>query len=314
MVDLEMNVTGRKERPMHTHQNRKFWKFLLPLVLLLPLLLTAFGSESAQTKAGLSAEDPPIPHITIADRGWVDTTGSVSQTLLNQLRDKSDEIIKGGNQLAGVFLHDTASEPALYGTNVFNVNGIGSKQTNNGILIMVLLDRAGTDGTKPYLQIITGSGTERYFTDTQTADFREQYFNPYRARGQWQDGLVNLTAQIATFLQTNPDAQQNADNDLANYYQEHNGASRAPGQGQAFDYTWLWLLVPLIAGLLVWFFTRWSGRGRGPGGPNSYPGIYYGGGGYPGGGFSGGSYGGGGGFSGGSYGGGGSSSGGGSGG
>ena len=292
---------------MHTLQNLKFGKFLIPLLLLFPLLLTAFGSESGQTPAGLSAGDPPIPHITIADRGWVDTTGSVSETLLQQLRDKSDAILNGGNQLAGVFLHDTASDPALYGTNVFNVNGIGSKQTNNGILIMVLLDRAGTDGTKPYLQIITGSGTERYFTDTQTADFREQYFNPYRARGQWQDGLVNLTAQIAAFLQSNPDAQQNADKDLANYYQEHNGAGQAPGQGQAVD---IW---GLLAGLLIFcvvmpllglIFFRRSGRGRGPGGPGYYPGTYHDEGGYSGGG----------GFSGGSYGGGGSSTGGGSGG
>lgn len=284
---------------MHTLQKRKFWKFLLPLFLLLPLILTACGSSSGQAPAGLSAEDPPIPHITIADRGWVDTTGSVSETLLHQLRDTSDEILNGGNQLAGVFLHDTVSDPALYGTKVFNVNGIGSKQTNNGIVILILLDRAGTDGTKPYLQIITGSGTERYFTDTQTADFREQYFNPYRARGQWQEGLVNLTAKIAAFLKSNPDAQQNADKDLANYYQEHSGASQAPAQGQASDYTWLlWVLFPLLASVFAWFFmralTRGSGRGRGPGGPNSYPGTYYGGGGYSGGGFSGGSYGGGG--------------------
>lgn len=284
---------------MHMLQKRKFGKFLIPLLLLLPLILTACGSSSGQASAGLSAEDPPIPHITIADRGWVDTTGSVSETLLQQLRDTSDEILNGGNQLAGVFLHDTVSDPALYGTTVFNVNGIGSKQTNNGIVILVLLDRAGTDGTKPYLQIVTGSGTERYFTDTQTADFREQYFNPYRARGQWQEGLVNLTAKIAAFLKSNPDAQQNADKDLANYYQEHSGASQAPRQGQASDYTWLvWILVPLLAGVFAWFFiaalTRGPGRGRGPGGPNYFPGTYDGGGGYSGGGFSGGSYGGGG--------------------
>lgn len=293
---------------MHTLQKRTLWKFLIPLLLLLPLLLTAFGSESGQTPAGLSTEDPPIPHITIADRGWVDRTGSVSETLLHQLRDKSDEIINGGNQLAGVFLHNTASDPALYGTNVFNVNGIGSKRTNNGILILVLLDRAGTDGNKPYLQMITGSGTERYFTDTQTADFREQYFNPYRARGQWQDGLVNLTAKIAAFLQSNPDAQQNADKDLANYYQEHSGASQAPGQGQAVDYWGLLVLIIIFIVGVSWVIIKAhrSGRGGGPGpgGPNYYPVTYHDDRGYSGGG----------GFSGGSYGGGGSSTGGGSGG
>jgi uncharacterized protein len=312
MVDLEIDVRSRKERPMQTLQKLKLGKFLIPLFLLLPLLFTACGNESGQAPAGLSAGDPSIPHITIADRGWVDTTGSVPETLLHQLRDKSDEIVNGGNQLAGVFLKDTASDPALYGTNVFNVNGIGSKQTNNGILIMVLLDRAGTDGTKPYLQIITGSGTERYFTDTQTADFREQYFNPYRAQGQWQDGLVNLTAEIAAFLQSNPDAQQNADKDLANYYQEHNGASQPPGQGSGFDIWSLLGIVIFIGLLLFWSIAlHRSDRSGGPGGPNFYPGTYHDGGGYSsGGGFSGGSYGGGGG----SYGGGGGSTGGGSGG
>lgn len=162
------------------------------------------------------------------------------------------------------------------------------------LVLAATFDRAGTDGTKPYLQIITGSGTERYFTDTQTADFREQYFNPYRARGQWQEGVVNLTAKIAAFLQSNPDAQQNADKDLANYYQQHNGASQAPGQGQACN---IWaLVVPLIVMVFILFAVtpfRRSGRGRGPGGPDNYPGPYHDEGGYSGG-FSGGSYGGGG--------------------
>ena len=58
----------------------------LPLVLLILLffgLLTACaGQQHAPEPAGTSAQDPPIPQLTEATHGIVDTTGTVPQSFL----------------------------------------------------------------------------------------------------------------------------------------------------------------------------------------------------------------------------------------
>jgi predicted small secreted protein len=51
---------------------KSIWSALLAVFLLLTLALTAC---EATISAG---QDPPIPHVTRQDRGWVDPTGRIS--------------------------------------------------------------------------------------------------------------------------------------------------------------------------------------------------------------------------------------------
>jgi uncharacterized membrane protein YgcG len=118
------------------------------------MFVLASKSVGAHTLAG----DPPIPHITQADRGWVDTTGSVDSKTLESLRQVSDRVTSEGFQLAGVFFSDISSDPSQFASDVGNQNGIGSRNKDNGLLIMILLDRAGTDGNKPYIFVAPGRG------------------------------------------------------------------------------------------------------------------------------------------------------------
>jgi uncharacterized protein len=131
----------------------------------------------------------------------VDTTNSVPAATMEALRQQSDRIGKEGFQLAGVFFSDTFSDPAQFATTVANKNGIGSKDKDNGILIMVLLDRSGDNNApKPYIFVAIGSGLEGLLNDAKVTRFREDYFNPKRADGKWQEGLVLLSTKLGDYL------------------------------------------------------------------------------------------------------------------
>jgi uncharacterized membrane protein YgcG len=231
------------------------------LLLAMVAVMFVLGSKSvgAQTLAG----DPPIPHITQADRGWVDTMGSVDSKTLESLRQVSDRVTSEGFQLAGVFFSDISSDPSQFASDVGNQNGIGSSNNDNGLLILVLLDRAGTDGNTPYIFVAPGRGLEGLLNDAKMTRFREASFNPLRAQGKWQEGLIELSSKFADYLKT-PDAQEFSDQGLAQTANNANPQfdfSKLPVFWQCF-----WCLVGLIVlALFVLFIIAVI---RSPGGPS----------------------------------------------
>lgn len=177
--------------------------------VLLAILVLFLGSSVALGK-------DQIPTLQASDRGWVDTTGTVSSSTLNALRDQSARINGEGFQLAGAFFKDIDSDPAQFATNFGNQNGIGFADKDNGLSIIVLLDRAGTDGHKPYIFVATGRGMEGLLPDSKITEYRNKYFNPLRAQGKWEQGLIQLSTAFADFLggstaqefRTNPNSSQ----------------------------------------------------------------------------------------------------------
>ena len=170
-----------------------------------PLLVLAFTLTLGQPASASTNSDPGMPTIMQSDRGWVDTTNSVDQQTMERLRTQSDRIgqIDGGRkgfQLAGVFFHDIASDPSEYASKLGNQNGIGSSKNNNGIVVMVLLDRPGKDGHKPYVWVTAAGGLQGDLPDSRISDFENQFFVPDRANGHWQEGLVQLVTKLGDFL------------------------------------------------------------------------------------------------------------------
>ncbi len=196
---------------------------LFGVIIFLTLLLAGCSGSA----------DPSIPQITKSDRGWVDTTGTVPGETLEALRAQSDRIGTLGFQLAGVFFKDINSDPAQFATKVANENGIGSAEKDNGLTIMVLLDRPGSkNDPKPYIFVATGKGMEGLLPDSKFTLFRENFFNPLRKDGKWQDGLVQLATKFADFL-TQPEADEFRD-------------LKSPDSGWPW---WVWVLIFL--GLVV---------------------------------------------------------------
>ena len=234
---------------------KKRW---LPLLGLLPVLLLLL---TAATLAG----DPPIATITQADHGWIDPTGRVDANTLEQLRNVSDKVESEGFQLAGVFENDIASDPSHYASDVGNQNGIGSANKDNGILILVLLDRSGNDGNTPYIFVATGRGIQGLLPDAKVTEFRDAYFNPLRAQGKWQDGLVQLSTKLAEYLAT-PNAQEFSDQNLKNLA---DGGSQSQGDSSG----WVGFIIFLIMIMIILplaVFRRHYGSSSSSGGSGNF--------------------------------------------
>jgi len=97
-----------------------------------------------------------------------------------------------------VFFNDLSSDPHQFATNVFNDNGIGFKDTNNGVLFVLYLQKQGKDGHAPWLSYITGGGISGSLPDTLMDDYAQTTFVPARAQGQWQDGLLAFYDKVST--------------------------------------------------------------------------------------------------------------------
>lgn len=164
---------------------------LVCLTLLCVGLLAACGEQQqAQNRAGTSTQDPPIPRLTEATHGILDTTGTVPQSLIAQLQARSDQAQAHGYQIAVVFFNDLAGDPHQFATEVFNQNGVGFKDTDNGVLFVLYLEKQGKDGHAPWLSYITGGGISGALPDTLMDDYAQNSFVPARAQGQWQQGLL----------------------------------------------------------------------------------------------------------------------------
>lgn len=185
------------KEPVRLHAARTVLSLAL-LVMLLPGLLAACASgPGASDPAGTARQDPPVPQLTQATHGILDTTGTIPQSFLEQLRTRSDEVQAQGFQIGVVFFNDLASDPHQFATQVFNTNGIGSKDKNNGVLLVLYLKKPGTDGHAPWLSYITGGGISTALPDTLMDDYAQSTFVPARAQSHWQDGLLAFYDKIS---------------------------------------------------------------------------------------------------------------------
>lgn len=259
----------------------KRWSFLLGVFLLLMPGLTACDISLSTG----SNQDPAIPHLTRQDRGWIDPTARVKAATLEALRHEADIFEAEGFQPTGVFFSDVVSGPSKIAADFGNENKIGSAGKDNGLVILVLLDRAGADGTKPYIFVAPGKGLEGLLNDARVTRFREAFFNPLRAQGQWEQGLIQLCSRFAAYL-SNPDAQAFSDASLGQ-------ATQAQPAMPFWVMVMLFLFVfAVIVGssiLTIVRHRRFGGsHGSGPWDSGSSGGGSYGGGGSFGGGGSGG--------------------------
>ncbi len=206
----EQNEELRRSKPFNIHTIRYILtSALLLLVLVLPgLLATCGGQQKAQNPTGTSSQDPPIPQLTEATHGILDTTGTVPQSLIAQLSSRSDTVQAHGFQIAVIFFNDVASDPHQFATSVFNKNGIGFKDKNNGVLFVLYLQKAGKDGHAPWLSYITGGGISGALPDTLMDDYAQTTFVPARAQGNWQNGLLAFYDKVFTAEQDPSIAQE----------------------------------------------------------------------------------------------------------
>jgi len=96
-----------------------------------------------------------------------------------------------------VFFNNLVSDPHQFATDIFNKNGIGFKDTNNGVLFVLYLQKQGKGGPAPWLAYITGGGISAALPDTLMDDYVQSTFVPARVQGQWQSGLLAFYDKVS---------------------------------------------------------------------------------------------------------------------
>jgi uncharacterized membrane protein YgcG len=145
-----------------------------------------------------------------------------------------------------VFFNNLASDPHQFATDVFNKNGIGSKDKNNGVLIVLYLQKPGTDGHAPWLSSITGGGISTVLPDTLLDDYVQTTFVPARAQGEWQEGLLAFYDKIYTAERDPSTAQQGQ----SQHPQPSPGASPSSNPNSGFNTVIIVILAGV--GIAVW--------------------------------------------------------------
>ncbi len=72
-----------------------------------------------------------------------------------------------------------------YATDLFNSWGIGDKDKNNGLLLLLALDER-------MFRVEVGSGIEGILPDGKTGRYQDNYLIPYLKENKWDDGIKSL--------------------------------------------------------------------------------------------------------------------------
>lgn len=120
-------------------------------------------------------------------------------------------------------------EIAQYAIEVFNSNGIGNKEKNNGVLLVV------ATGDQTYF-VAVGRGLEGILNDAKVGRFARDYFVPYAEEGDYAYAIYALTVMIAS--------------EIADNYEEAE-PHRYPIEGIPLDWPQLLLAVFVFVAIMV---------------------------------------------------------------
>jgi len=133
--------------------------------------------------------------------GWVSDTARVLEphekgqldVLLQRVHEET------GAEVAVVTVEDTIDEPKAFATGLFNHWGLGDARANNGLLVLLVLDRRR-------LEMETGYGLEAVLPDGWLGSMQAQQMVPHFKGGDYGTGLVAGVEATAERLQANAEA------------------------------------------------------------------------------------------------------------
>ncbi|MBK8925329.1 MAG: TPM domain-containing protein [Crocinitomicaceae bacterium] len=118
---------------------------------------------------------------------------------INMINDLLDTLeLKTGFQVAVVCLNSIGdNDPHGWGTDLFNHWGIGQKDLDNGLLILVINDQHA-------VEFITGRGTETILTDGDCYDIQQNEMVPYYKLNDYVTGTIRGVQATCDFLYGTP--------------------------------------------------------------------------------------------------------------
>ncbi len=163
-------------------------KNILFIIALLCVSLFAFNVSASTV--------PPKP-----DNGWyvLDQTGKLSSSQLDDLNKKIDNIKKSSKNEMGVLMIPSLNGESIedLSQSVFRSWGIGDKEANNGVLIVVALAERKS-------RIHTGKGVEGLLPDLMCNDILRNNLNPHLKKGDFYGGLSETIDVVSSKLNPAP--------------------------------------------------------------------------------------------------------------
>lgn len=119
-----------------------------------------------------------------------------AEDTINKLLDELE--LTKGYQVAVVCLNSIGdNDPRTWGTDLFNLWGIGSKEKEDGLLMLLIHDIHGID-------FITGRGTEGILTDVDCYNIQQEEMVPYFKQNDYATGMIRGTQAVCDFFYGSP--------------------------------------------------------------------------------------------------------------
>lgn len=164
--------------------------------------------------------------------------------MLDQLEDSL------GYQVAVVCLNSIGDNDArVWGTDLFNHWGIGSAETENGLLMLLIHDIHGID-------FITGRGTEGILTDVDCYNIQQEEMVPHFKNNDYVTGMIRGTQAVCDFFYGSPPLYSAASDD--EHYDWNSEEEEVYYESEPFNF-WkseFWGIYLMSIGIIstAWFF------------------------------------------------------------
>lgn len=157
-------------------------KILVLVVGMLFFNLSAFSQWTVQT----------VPDPKTSGKGFVSNPDNIltvsEQTYLDGIIQEVQDSSKA--EIAIVMLQSIGEEvPKAFATELFNFWGIGNAETDNGLLILFVMDQRR-------IEFETGYGTEQILSDATCYDIQQEYMVPRFKEANYGLGIIDGTKEV----------------------------------------------------------------------------------------------------------------------
>ena len=183
--------------------------------LLIAALLFVFTATAAAETKQYTIDD--VPNVRLSDvRQYVtDPSAILSTTARDSINAILGRLEKStGIETAVVMLPSIGDEDIFeFGHELFRKWGIGKKKSNNGLLILFVMDQKK-------VRFTTGYGIEGTMTDAMSKRIQTTLMIPRFKKGNWDGGMVSGVRAVAKTLDGSMQAEKEAseDDDIIIYF------------------------------------------------------------------------------------------------
>ena len=160
-------------------------KKLVVLTVLAILALSACVPLEDAAVVGSETQAPRIPEFTTENRWVIDVTETLSDEEIEDLNRTINAYERESGVEIAILMIKNCPDPQQYRNEVFNTWKLGKADKDNGLLILIVMDKRRTE-------VETGYGLEPVLPDVLVVRLQEQVSNPKFKEEKYGEGLLAL--------------------------------------------------------------------------------------------------------------------------